>query len=329
MYFSLETAIFATLIAFFINVILCPIAIPVLKRVKFGQNVRDDGPKSHLKKSGTPTMGGIIILISFLVSSLWFLRDNLEGQLLIFVTIGFGLIGFLDDYIKVVMKRSLGLRAIQKIVLQLLVSGIFLYILMQNNSYENSYTEFLIPFMRGATIDFGIFFIPVAILLIIGTVNSVNLTDGLDGLASGVTVLVVTFFIFTAWAAGSSVVPIAGAAAGSLLGFLLFNTYPAKVFMGDTGSLALGGFIIAIAIILRMPLFLAIVGLIYVLESLSVILQVGYFKLTKGKRLFKMAPLHHHFELLGVPETKVVAVFYIVTAMLCLVGFLATYGMFN
>ena len=328
MYFTLEAAALAALIAFFINIILCPIIIPILRKIKFGQNVRDDGPKSHLKKSGTPTMGGIVILISLLLASLLFLRDNLEGQLIIFVTVGFGLIGFLDDYIKVVMKRSLGLRALQKIILQLLVAFIFLYILMQNDNGNYSYAEFLIPFMGGQTINFGILFIPVAILLIIGTVNSVNLTDGLDGLAAGVTVLVATFFVFIAWTSGSDVLPIAGAAAGSLLGFLLFNTHPAKVFMGDTGSLALGGFIIAIAIILRMPLFLAIVGLIYVLESVSVILQVGYFKMTKGKRLFKMAPIHHHFELLGVPETKVVAVFYIVTAALCLVGFLATYGMF-
>lgn len=326
--FTLETAALATLIAFFANIILCPIVIPLLKRVKFGQNVRDDGPKSHIQKSGTPTMGGVIILISFLIASSFFIKDNLEGKLVIFVTIGFGLIGFLDDYIKVVMKRSLGLKAVQKLGLQLIVSAIFLFVLMENNNIDNSFTEFIIPFMGGATIELGSFFIPVAIFIIIGTVNSVNLTDGLDGLASGVTALVATFFIFVSWAMGSSVLPITGAAVGSLLGFLLFNTYPARVFMGDTGSLALGGFIVAVAIILRMPLFLAIVGFVYVAESLSVILQVGYFKATKGKRLFKMSPLHHHFELLGFPETKVVAAFYIATTALCLIGFLATYNMF-
>lgn len=328
MNFILETAALATLIAFFVNIILCPVVIPLLKRVKFGQNVRDDGPKSHLQKSGTPTMGGVIILISFLVASLMFLRDNFEGKLVVFLTIGFGLIGFLDDYIKVVMKRSLGLKAIQKVVLQLIVSFIFIYLLMQNNNLDNSYTQFLIPFMQGETIELGIFFIPVTLFLIIGTVNSVNLTDGLDGLASGVTALIATFFIFVSWALDSSLLPITGAAVGSLLGFLLFNTYPARVFMGDTGSLALGGFIVGVSLILRMPLFLAIVGFVYVAESLSVILQVGYFKLTKGKRLFKMAPIHHHFELIGIPETKVVTVFYITTAALCLIGFLATYNMF-
>lgn len=328
MNFTLETAALATLIAFFANIILCPIVIPLLKRIKFGQNVRDDGPKSHIQKSGTPTMGGVIILISFLISSSIFVRDNLEGRLVIFVTIGFGLIGFLDDYIKVVMKRSLGLKAVQKLILQLIVSSVFLFVLMQNNNTDNSFTQFLLPFMGGATIELGVFFIPVAIFIIIGTVNSVNLTDGLDGLASGVTALVATFFIFISWAMGSSVLPITGAAVGSLLAFLLFNTYPARVFMGDTGSLALGGFIVAVAIILRMPLFLAIVGFVYVAESLSVILQVAYFKITKGKRLFRMSPLHHHFELLGFPETKVVAAFYIATTTLCLIGFLATYNMF-
>jgi len=320
----METATIAVLIAFFANIILCPLVIPILKRIKFGQNVRDDGPQSHLKKTGTPTMGGIIILISFLVSCVFFLQGNTEGLLVAFVTIAFGIIGFLDDYIKVVKKRSLGLKAKQKIALQLIASAIFLFALSTIEGGE--YSKFFIPFLGGRYIDTYVLFIPVSIFIMLGTVNGVNLTDGLDGLAAGVTVLVATFFLVIAWAVNSELLPITAAAAGSLLGFLLFNTYPAKVFMGDTGSLALGGFIAAVAIVLRMPVFLVIVGFIYVLETVSVILQVGYFKMTNGKRIFKMAPLHHHFELSGMSESKVVAAFYIATVIFVLVGFLATQG---
>ena len=327
MYFTLETAVLASLIAFLANVLLCPILIPILKRIKFGQNVRDDGPKTHIQKAGTPTMGGIIIIISFFVGSVFFLQGNTKGILVMFVTIAFGVIGFLDDYIKVVKKRSLGFRAVPKFLLQLLSGGVFLFLL--NTTTDGSYNYFFVPFMRGFYIDMGWFFVPATLFIMLGSVNGVNFTDGLDGLASGVTVLVSTFFLFAAYGLGSwGLLPITGAAAGSLLGFLLFNTYPAKVFMGDTGSLALGGFIAAVAIVLQMQLFLAIVGLVYVIEVLSVVLQVGYFKLTKGKRLFKMAPLHHHFELMGIPESKVVAIFYIFTVTMILIGFLATGGMF-
>lgn len=318
-------AVYAILIAFFANVILCPAAIPLLRRLKFGQNVRDDGPESHLIKAGTPTMGGIMILLSMIIGSIFFLKGNLDGVMVIFMTLGYGLIGLLDDYIKVVMKRSLGLRAWQKIVLQLIVTGIFIYYIY---GYADIGTAIYVPFMGGFTIDLGILFIPFVICVVLGTVNAVNLTDGLDGLASGVTVLVTMFFMFIAYGAGSGVLPVAGAAVGSLLGFLLFNSYPAKVFMGDTGSLALGGFIAALAVMFRMPLFLLIAGIIYVCEAVSVILQVGYFKLTHGKRIFKMAPLHHHFEKCGYRETKVVAAFYIVTAIGVLVGFLAAKGIY-
>lgn len=322
---SLVSTIFAVLIAFLINVILCPIIIPFLTKLKFGQNVREDGPAGHLKKTGTPTMGGIMILISLFASSLFFIKGNYDGIIILFVTMGYGLIGFLDDYIKVVKKRSLGLRALQKIFFQIIITSVFVWYLY-NNSFNgsNTITSVFIPFTNGILLDLGMLYIPFVFIVMVGTVNSVNLTDGLDGLASGVTLLVATFFVFIALSSGSNTAPIAGAAVGSLLGFLLFNSYPAKVFMGDTGSLALGGFVAAIAIILKMPLFILIVGLVYVVEAVSVMMQVGYFKMTKGKRLFKMAPIHHHFELSGWSETKVVTLFYIVTAILCLIGFLGT-----
>lgn len=320
MNFSLQSVIYVILIAFIINIVLCPITIPFLTKLKFGQNVRDDGPKSHLIKSGTPTMGGIMILISLIIASLFFLKGNKDSLAVLFVTIGYGIIGFIDDYIKVVKKRSLGLRAYQKIIGQVIITGIFLYYLY---NHTNIGTEIYIPFTDGKSIDMGVLFIPFSFIVMVGTVNSVNLTDGLDGLASGVTILVVIFFLFISLIVNQGLLPITGAAVGSLLGFLLFNTHPAKVFMGDTGSLALGGLVASIAILMKMPLFILIVGIIYVLEAISVILQVGYFKITKGKRLFKMAPLHHHFEQCGWKEVKVVAVFYIITAIACLVGFLS------
>ncbi|NLM12581.1 MAG: phospho-N-acetylmuramoyl-pentapeptide-transferase [Epulopiscium sp.] len=313
-----NAAIYAALIAFLINLILSPILIPFLSRLKFGQYVRDDGPKSHLKKAGTPTMGGIIILISIILTSLLFLKDNMDGIAVLFVTVGFGIIGFVDDFIKVVMKRSLGLRAYQKIIAQLIITVFFGYYLL---NLANIGTKIIIPFSRGIEIDLGLWFIPFLIFAMLGTVNAVNLTDGLDGLASSVTVLIATFFTIVSWGENSSILPIGAAVVGSLLGFLLFNSHPAKVFMGDTGSLALGGFVVSTAFILRMPLFIIIVGLIYLLEALSVMLQVGYFKMTR-KRIFKMAPIHHHFELSGWTETKVVSVFCIVTAIMCLIGLL-------
>lgn len=311
-------AVYPALIAFVIHVILCPIVIPFLSRLKFGQYVRDDGPQSHLKKAGTPTMGGVVILASLILTSFIFIPSNLDILPILLVTVGFGIIGFLDDFIKVVMKRSLGLNPLQKILGQILVTAVFGYYLLTATSIGS---WIIIPFSGGFEIDLKFLFIPFLLVVMIGTVNSVNLTDGLDGLASGVTVIVATFFAIVSWGQNSEITPITSAAVGSLLGFLLFNAYPARVFMGDTGSLALGGFVAATAFMLKMPLFLLIVGLIYVLEALSVILQVGYYKMTK-KRIFKMAPLHHHFELSGWTETKVVAVFCIITAILCLIGLL-------
>ena len=319
--YDLRVAIIALLIAFFANLLVCPVLIPLLHRLKFGQVVRTDGPQTHLKKSGTPTMGGIAILMSFLLSAVFFLRDNSEGSLLIFITIGFGVVGFLDDYIKIAKKRSEGLTPSQKLALQFVFSVIFLYFLTAIDDPENSVKILHIPFVNW-TWDMGILFYPFAILFILGFVNGVNFTDGLDGLAAGVTALVSTFLMFIAWSVGNGILPIIGAAVGSLLGFLIFNTHPARVFMGDTGALALGGLVSAGALILRIPLLLVIVGFIYVAEAFSVIIQVGYFKMTSGKRFFKMAPLHHHYEKKGVSETRIVIVFYIVTTILCLVGYL-------
>lgn len=313
------------LLSFSISVILCPIVIPFLKRLKFGQYVRDDGPRSHLKKAGTPTMGGLIILISVVVTSSFYLHDYPEILPVIFATVGFGLIGFLDDYIKIVMRRSLGLRAWQKLALQLLVTIIFAYYYTQRLHYE---MQMLIPFTGGIAsgryiVLQGWLFIPFLFFVMVGTVNGTNFTDGLDGLASSVTLLIAVFFTVVAIGTGSTVAPVCAAVAGALMGFLVFNVYPASVFMGDTGSLALGGFVASTALLLKMPLYILIVGMIYLVEVLSVILQVGYFKLTHGRRIFKMAPIHHHFEQSGWSETKVVAVFSIVTALFCLIALAA------
>jgi len=304
------------IISFLISVVFCPILIPFLRKLKFGQTEREEGPQSHLKKNGTPTMGGLVILASILLTSLIYIGKFTEILPVLFMTLGFGLIGFLDDYIKVVKKRSLGLTPLQK-----MVTGVFIYYYFKIAGLD---TSIKIPFVSGDGFVMPTWlFIIFVFIVVLGTVNGVNFTDGLDGLASGVTVIVATFFTIAALSLNPSMTPITGAVVGSLLGFLLFNTYPARVFMGDTGSLALGGFVSSIALMLHMPLFIVIIGLIYLVEVLSVILQVGYFKLTHGKRIFKMAPIHHHFELCGYSETQVVAAFSIVTALLCLVGIMA------
>lgn len=309
------------IISFLISVVFCPILIPFLRKLKFGQTEREEGPQSHLKKNGTPTMGGLVILASILLTSLIYIGKFTEILPVLFMTLGFGLIGFLDDYIKVVKKRSLGLTPLQKMALQFIVTGVFIYYYFKIAGLD---TSIKIPFVSGDGFVMPTWlFIIFVFIVVLGTVNGVNFTDGLDGLASGVTVIVATFFTIAALSLNPSMTPITGAVVGSLLGFLLFNTYPARVFMGDTGSLALGGFVSSIALMLHMPLFIVIIGLIYLVEVLSVILQVGYFKLTHGKRIFKMAPIHHHFELCGYSETQVVVAFSIVTALLCLVGIMA------
>lgn len=311
------TILMSVIISFAISVLLGPVVIPFLRRLKVGQTVRNEGPKEHLKKNGTPTMGGILILVSVVLTSILYVKDYPRIIPILFVTMGFGLIGFLDDYIKVVLKRSMGLRAWQKMALQILVTGVFAYYVVH---YTDVSLAMKIPFIQGTYVDFGILNIPILFFIVIGTVNGANFTDGLDGLASSVTVLIATFFTVVAIGLNSGIEPVTCAVVGALLGFLLFNVYPASVFMGDTGSLALGGFVAATAYMLQMPIFLAIVAFIYVIEVLSVVIQVSYFKLTGGKRIFKMAPIHHHFELCGWSETRVVAVFSIITALLCLIA---------
>lgn len=308
------------LISFALSAVMGPIIIPVLRRLKMGQTEREEGVKEHLKKAGTPTMGGVIILLSIVITSVFYIKSNPQIIPILFVTLGFGLIGFLDDYLKVVMKRSDGLFPKQKMALQILVTGVFAFYLVKVADIP---LTMLIPFSGGSYLDVGWFAVPLLFIAVIGTVNGVNFTDGLDGLASSVTVLAATFFTVVAIGTQSGIEPATCAVVGALLGFLLFNVYPASVFMGDTGSLALGGFVASTAYMLQMPLFILIVGLIYLVEVLSVMIQVTYFKKTGGKRFFKMAPIHHHFELCGWSETRIVAVFSIITTILCLIALMA------
>ena len=308
------------LISFAISVVLGPVIIPFLRRLKMGQTERTEGVQSHLKKAGTPTMGGVIFLIAAVVTSLFYVKDYPAIIPVLFLTLGFGIIGFLDDYLKVVLRRSDGLLAWQKMILQIIVTGVFAVYMVK---YSGVALTMLIPFSGGKYLDLGWLAIPVLFFAVVGTVNGTNFTDGLDGLASSVTIMVATFFSVVAIGTNAGIAPITCAVVGALLGFLLFNVYPASVFMGDTGSLALGGFVVSTAYMMQMPLFILIVGLIYLVEVLSVIIQVTYFKKTGGKRIFRMAPIHHHFELGGWSETRVVAVFSITTAILCLIALLA------
>lgn len=304
-------------IAFAISILTGPILIPFLKRLKVGQTVREDGPKEHLKKNGTPTMGGMLILLAIAATALFYIREEKRIVPILFLMLGFGLVGFLDDYLKVVLKRSMGLSPMQKMVLQLLVTGIYAYYLV---NYTETAFLMKIPFLPDKMVDFGMLNVPVLFFIAIATVNGTNFTDGLDGLAGSVTVIVATFFSVVAIGTNLGVETITCAVVGALLGFLLFNVHPASVFMGDTGSLALGGFVVATAYALHLPLFIPIVGAVYFFEVLSVIIQVVYYKMTGGKRIFRMAPLHHHFELCGWSEAKVVAVFSIITAIFCLIA---------
>ncbi len=268
-------------------------------------------------------MGGLVFLTAVVITSLLYIREYPRIIPVLFMTVGFGVIGFLDDYIKIVMKRSEGLNPVQKLIGQFIITGIFVYYLVCSGEVG---TSMLVPFTggfeHGIYLDLGFLFIPFVFFVVLGTDNGVNFTDGLDGLCTSVTILVATFLTIISIGENSGISPITGAVVGSLLGFLLFNVYPAKVFMGDTGSLALGGFVASSAFMMQIPLFIPIIGLIYLVEVLSVIMQVSYFKATHGKRIFRMAPIHHHFELGGWSETRVVAVFSIVTALLCLVAYL-------
>lgn len=316
--------VYYVLISFVISIVAGPILIPILHKLKFGQNIREEGPKSHQKKSGTPTIGGIIFILSSIITMILVIKISNqkftdEAMISLYALIGFGFIGLLDDLLKIIHKNNLGLRAYQKMFLLLLLSGCFAYY-GANNS--NIGTGVLIPFTHTIW-NLGKWYIPIIILYYAAVTNAVNLTDGLDGLCSSITIMVMTFFSLVSYSMMHYNLSIfCGVVAGSLLGFLRFNAFPAKVFMGDTGSLALGGAIATVAMILKLPIIVAIVGGIYLLETLSVIIQVISFKLT-GKRVFKMAPIHHHFELSGWHETKVVSVFSIATVVLCLIAFLS------
>ena len=306
------------IVSFAISALLGPIVIPFLRRLKVGQTERKE-LESHLKKNGTPTMGGLMILASIIITSVFYVKDYPKIVPILFITVGFGVIGFLDDYLKVVLRRSDGLLAWQKMLCQIVVTTVFAVYM---GCYSDVPLTMLIPFSGGKYLDLGWGAFPVLYLAVIGTVNGTNFTDGLDGLASSVTIMVATFFSVVAIGTNAGIAPITCAVVGALLGFLLFNVYPASVFMGDTGSLALGGFVVSAAYMMQMPLFIVIVGLIYLVEVLSVIIQVTYFKKTGGKRIFRMAPIHHHFELGGWSETRVVAVFSITTAILCMIALL-------
>ncbi len=293
---------------------------PVPAPAEDGQTERTQGVSSHLKKAGTPTMGGLIFLLSTTVTAVFYVKDYPRIVPVLFLTLGFGLIGFLDDYLKVVLKRSDGLYPRQKMFLQIVITAVFAVYMIR---FSGIPLAMKIPFLPGKELSIGWLSVPLLFFVVLGTVNGVNFTDGLDGLASSVTVMVAVFFTVAAAGSGIGITPITCAVVGSLLGFLVFNVFPAKVFMGDTGSLALGGFVAGTAYMLQMPLFLPIVGFIYVAEIVSVVMQVTYFKATHGRRIFKMTPIHHHFELCGWSETRIVAVFSIITAMMCLIALLA------
>jgi phospho-N-acetylmuramoyl-pentapeptide-transferase len=319
--FLINSKILAPLIMGFIfSIILGPMFIPILHKLKFGQNIRKEGPKSHQKKSGTPTMGGLIFFISTATAILIMGQKPMSKEMiLLYSFLAFGFIGFLDDILKIIHKDNLGLKAAQKMILLILFS-----VALAWYGYTNIGTDILIPFLnRNSRLNLGILYIPFVVIYYAAVTNAVNLTDGIDGLATSVTVIVLTFFAIIGFRTQNVEVAVfAIALAGALLGFLKFNAFPAKIFMGDTGSLALGGVIGTIALMLKMELFVIIVGGIYLIETLSVIIQVTSFKLT-GKRVFKMSPIHHHFEQIGWSEVKIVTIFSIITAILCIIGFIA------
>lgn len=312
------------LVAFGVTAILGPVFIPWLHKLKFGQEIRDEGPSWHKKKSGTPTMGGIMFMTGIIVAILAVCVIALiagnsgveigKSLLMLATATGFGIIGFVDDYIKVVKKRNLGLTALQKFVMQMALAIIYLIVLNAMGELE---CTVLIPFTK-FSFELPIWlYVPFLLFVVTGTVNAVNLTDGLDGLASSVTVVVSLFFALCGvLSAAYGTTSFMMAVVGGLLGFLIYNKYPAKVFMGDTGSLFLGGAVVCSAISMQMPIFLIIAGFVYFSETLSVILQVASFKMT-GKRIFKMSPIHHHFEMCGWKEKKIVSVFTATTVLLC------------
>lgn len=305
------------LMSYILVMVMGPFLIPVLHKMKFGQTVRDDGPQSHLKKNGTPTMGGVMFMVA--ITAVTLLRAGINANVLmaLLCMLGFGLIGLMDDLVKIKMTRSLGLTAKQKILLQVILAFAVSY---YQYKVVGDGSQFIVPFVQ-AEINIGIAYIPFMMIVVLGTVNAVNLTDGLDGLASGITAIVALFFTVFAFIVVQNVEisQFAAATLGACIGFMWFNVNPAKVFMGDTGSMALGGAVTAFALFTNSALLIPIVGGIYFAEALSVIIQVLYFKKTR-KRVFKMAPLHHHYEQCGWPETKVVFIFWLVAALLAIIG---------
>ncbi len=326
--------IYASLTSFLLCFFLGPFVIRKLSELQVGQYVRDDGPKTHLNKAGTPTMGGILIIISIIVSSLlWTNIRNEYVWITLFAGTGFFLVGFFDDYLMQIKKRSKGLSAKGKIILQIVIALVTGWLLFITPDFSTTVT---VPFFKNFTPDLGVGYIFFAAFVIVATSNAVNLTDGLDGLAIGpVIIAAVTYMVFSYVTSHGEmasylninhiskcgeITVICGAIAGSGIGFLWFNTYPAQIFMGDVGSLPLGALLGIIAVITKQEIMLVIVGGLFVIEAMSVIIQVGYFKISNGKRIFKMAPLHHHFELKGWPEPKVIVRFWIIAITLSLVA---------
>ncbi len=320
--FTISAQTIAFAVTFLLTLIAGPVFIPIFTKLKVGQTVRDDGPATHLKKTGTPTMGGIIFLLPMLLVSLYYAAEYPGILVLTFTTLGFGFIGFIDDFIKVVKRRKDGLYSNQKMLGLLIVSAIATFYIVYVMKLG---TDIIIPFMgfdHTFTLPVWIF-IPLCILVLAASTNAVNITDGIDGLAAGVTLIVAVFFAIVAMTRSEwdYVKMFCSTVAGGCLGFLAFNMHPARVFMGDNGSLALGGAVGIVSIVMKMPWILLVVGFIYVIETLSVMIQVASFKI-RGKRVFRMAPLHHHFELSGWKETKVVTVFWIITIIACFIGFI-------
>ena len=311
--------VFSGLLAFALSLLVGPAVIGQLERLKLGQTIRSDGPKTHLAKAGTPTMGGILIVLCIL-AGLVVSRPLTDATIImLFATIGFGLIGFLDDFIKVVARRPLGLRAREKLVAQFGVAA-----LVSLYAYARVGSELIVPFWRGTISLPGLIYIPFTMFVLVGVVNAVNLTDGLDGLAAGSTAMGAAAFAIMFLLLGHGDLSVyMGAVAGACLGFIWFNGPPAQVIMGDTGSFALGAALAAGAVLSRTTLFLPIIGGLFLLETVSVILQVLYFRATKGRRLFRMAPLHHHFELLGWAESKVMIRFVLLSLVFAVLGLYA------
>lgn len=312
---DLKEVLFPMGVAFVFALVAGPLFIPILRRMKFGQQIRKEGPQGHQKKAGTPTMGGIIILLALSVAALRFSDKNEELLILLTASLGYGLVGFLDDYIKILFKRSLGLTAAQKLIGQLLVSGFICYMLYQMGHS----TDLSIPF-TDYKLPLGLLYYPFVVIMMLGMSNAVNFTDGLDGLLSGTSAVAFGAFLIIAMKSHSPEAAILAASmVGAVLGFLVFNAHPAKVFMGDTGSLGIGGALSAVAILTKTELLILVIGGVFVMEMLSVVIQVASFK-TRGKRVFKMAPIHHHFELVGWSEWRVVITFWTVGLLLAGIG---------